>query len=102
VPYVKLGLAYSFWRASNTLGTSHYQGVSGTGGTWGTHAAVGLAFDLNPFDVYAAREFDQAMGVNSTSLFAEWARDDLTGLGLQNHVLRVGGSAWNFGLALEF
>lgn len=102
VPYGKLGLAYSIWRASNTLGTSHSDGVTGAGGTFGSHVALGLSFDLNPFDEYAAREFDRALGVNNTYVFAEWARDDLRGLGFQDNVLRVGGTAWTFGLALEF
>jgi hypothetical protein len=102
VPYVKAGLGYAIWRASNTLGTSHAGGVAGTGYSLGTHVAVGLALNLNPFDEYAARGFDDSLGVNGTYVFGEWTREDLNGLGLQSDPLRVGGTSWTFGLALEF
>jgi hypothetical protein len=102
VPYVKGGLGYALWRASNTLGTSRVDGVSGTGHSIGSHVALGLALNLNPFDEYAARGFDDSLGVNSTYIFGEWTREDLNGLGFQSHPLRVGGTSWTFGLAFEF
>ncbi len=102
VPYAKVGIAYALWRASNTLGTSSFGGVSGQGGSFGTHLALGLAFNLNPFDKYAAQNFDDAMGVNGTYIFGEWTREDYNGLGFQSDPLRVGGSNWTFGLAFEF
>ncbi len=102
VPYAKLGLAYALWRASNTLGTSSFEGVSGEGHSFGTHIALGLSLNLNPFDAYAAQNLDDSVGVNGTYLFAEWSRDDYGGLGLQSDPLRVGGSNWMFGLAFEF
>ena len=102
VPYAKLGIAYALWRASNTLGTSSFEGVSGKGHSWGVHYAAGLALNLNPFDPYAAQNFDDSLGVNGTYLFAEWTRDDFNGLGFQSHPLRVGSSNWTFGLAFEF
>jgi hypothetical protein len=102
VPYAKAGIGYAFWRASNTLGTSSSNGVSGTGGSLGTQLAIGVALNLNPLDAYAARNFDEAMGVNNTYLFGELMRADLSGLGFQQHPLRVGESSWVVGLALEF
>jgi hypothetical protein len=102
VPYAKAGVGYALWRASNTLGTSISQGVAGKGHSLGTHLALGLGLNLNAFDRYAARNFDNAMGVNNTYLFAELTREDLTGLGLQKDPLRVGGMNWTFGLAFEF
>jgi hypothetical protein len=102
VPYAKLGLGMAFWRASNTLGTSHYQGASGLGHSLGTQLALGLGLSLNVFDEYAARSFDESMGVNGTYLFAEWSRSDLNGLWFQQDPLRVGGTYWTFGLAFEF
>jgi len=102
VPYAKAGLALAFWRASNTLGTSRADGVLGEGESLGTHVALGIAVNLNPLDAYAATSFDDAMGVNNTYVFAEWTREDLDGLGIQSDPLRVGGTAWNFGLAFEF
>jgi len=107
VPYLKAGFGMSLWRATNTLGTSVYttgtgQSVAGEGHSIGTHFAAGVGFNLNVLDEYAARSWDEAMGVNGTYLFAEWAREDLDGLGLQADPLRVGGTSWNFGLAFEF
>jgi opacity protein-like surface antigen len=103
VPYGKIGLGYALWRASNTVGTSHANGISGEGSSFGTQVALGLAFNLNPFDIYAAQNFDDAMGVNNSYIFAEWTRSDLDGsLSSQKDVLRVGGTAWTFGLAFEF
>lgn len=102
VPYGKIGLGYALWRASNTLGTSNADGVSGEGHSLGTQFALGLAFNLNPFDVYAAQNFDDSLGVNNSYIFAEWTRSDLDGLGIQKNPLRVGGTGWTFGLAFEF
>lgn len=102
VPYAKLGLGLSFWRASNTLGTSHSQGVSGVGQSIGTQLAVGLGLNLNVFDQYAARNLDESTGVNNTYLYAEWTRSDLNGLWFQTDPLRVGATYWTFGLAFEF
>jgi hypothetical protein len=102
VPYGKLGLGYTLWRASNTLGTSNYNGVSGEGSALGLQYALGVALNLNPFDTYAAKTFDDSLGVNNSYLFAEWTRADLEGLGVQHNVLRVGGTSWTFGAAFEF
>jgi hypothetical protein len=102
VPYAKLGIGYALWRATNTLGTSSYQGISGKGHSLGTEIALGLGQNLNVFDPYAAKNFDADMGVNNTYLFAEWTRSDLTGIGTQQDPLRVGGTSWTFGLAFEF
>jgi hypothetical protein len=102
VPWVKVGLGLSFWRASNTLGTSSYNSTAGEGHSLGTHLGLGLGLNLNFLDPDAAREFDNSMGVNGTYLFAEWTREDLTGLGTQSDPMRVGGTEWTFGLAFEF
>jgi hypothetical protein len=102
VPYAKLGIGYALWRASNTLGTSSFGGVSGKGASLGTHVALGLSLNLNVFDAYAAQNFDDSMGVNGSYIFAELTREDLTGLGVQSDPLRVGGTNWTFGLAFEF
>jgi len=102
VPYAKVGLSMALWRASNTLGTSHAQGISGLGRSFGTQIGLGLGFNLNVLDDYAARNFDDSMGVNATYLFAEWTRADYNGLWFQSDPLRVGASYWTFGLTFEF
>jgi hypothetical protein len=102
VPYAKLGFGYSIWRASNTVGTSDFAGNLGVGGSMGTELGLGLAFNLNTFDEYSAKNFDESLGVNNTYAFAEYTRADLDGLGIQANPMRVGGQAWTFGLAVEF
>jgi hypothetical protein len=102
VPYAKLGFGYSIWRASNTVGTSDYGGHLGVGGTMGTELGVGLAFNLNTFDEYSAKNFDDSVGVNNTYAFAEYTRADLDGLGIQSNPMRVGAQSWTFGLTVEF
>lgn len=102
VPYAKLGFGYSIWRASNTVGTSDFAGNLGVGGSMGTELGVGLAFNLNTFDEYSAKNFDESLGVNNTYAFAEYTRADLDGLGIQANPMRVGGQSWTFGLAVEF
>ena len=102
VPYAKLGYGSAFWQASNTLGTSKYAGSVGQGYTVGTMLALGLSFNLNVFDNYAARNFDEGMGVNSTYIFVEWTDLNLNGLWVQSDPLRVGATAWTFGLDWEF
>jgi hypothetical protein len=103
VPYVKAGVGYALWRASNDLGTSNANGVSGEGHTWGTQLAVGIAFNLNILDEYAAKNFDEQLGVNNTYAFAEYMWSNYRGLGLQSDPLRVGDlGTWVAGLAWEF
>jgi hypothetical protein len=102
VPYAKVGLAVAFWRAYNDLSTSNYDGVAGKGHTFGTMAAIGAALDLNSFDRYTARNFDNEMGVNHTSIFLEYTSLLLDGLGVQAAPLRVGSSGITFGLTFEF
>ena len=102
VPYAKFGLAVAFWRAYNDLSTSTYDGVVGKGHTFGTMADVGLSLDLNSFDRYTARNFDNQMGVYHTYIFLEYYSLLLDGLGVQVEPLRVGSSGISFGLTFEF
>jgi hypothetical protein len=104
VPYAKLGPAFAYWNASNTLGTSTDRaGQSGQGVTWGSQLAIGVGFNLNFLDEYTARNFDESMGVNGTYVFAEWTDMNLDGLWVQSNPMRVGTtSTWTFGLAWEF
>ena len=102
VPYLKFGVAAALWRASNTVGTSYYEGTAGRGYSLGTQFALGLSFNLNILDDIAARSFDEDLGVNSTYIIGEWSDASLTGLGFQSDPLRVGGTYWTLGIAFEF
>jgi hypothetical protein len=101
VPYAKAGLGYALWRASNTAGTSSYNGVVGEGHTIGTQVAFGGALNIGIFDPNSARQLDESTGINNTYLFAEYMMSDLNGLG-QSHALLVGTNSLAFGLAFEF
>lgn len=101
VPYGKLGVGYGIWRATNSGGTSNIDGVSGKGGTWGTHVALGAAFALDALDRGAAVNMDNAIGINNTYVYFELYWLNLNGLG-QDRALHVGSSSWTAGLAFEF
>jgi hypothetical protein len=111
VPYLKGGLGYALWQASNSAGTSvsstargaQTNGVLGEGHTWGTQLAVGLAIDLNFLDRRASVGFDNATGVNHTYIFGELMRADLSGIfQSEAHTLYVGDYTWMSGVAFEF
>ena len=100
VPYAKMGLGMAFWRASNSLGTSSADNVSGKGHTVGAQFAVGISLHLNEFDNAASRNLDNSVGINHTYAFFELMSAQLTGLG-QTHALFVGANTWVTGLAFE-
>lgn len=105
VPYVKGGIGWALWRASDSAGTSTAtrdgQTVVGEGKTFGTQFALGLAFDLNVLDLAAARQFDNSVGVNHTYAFFEGFWANLDGLA-QSHAMYVGAYTWAAGVALSF
>jgi hypothetical protein len=101
VPYAKAGVGLAFWRASNDVGTSTYNGVAGNGHTWGTHFAFGLALSLNWLDPRASRSLDESVGINNVSLFGEWMFATLNNFGSKD-TLYVGTSTFVGGLSLEF
>lgn len=101
IPYAKAGLGYGIWRASNSGGTSDFNGVSGRGATLGPHLAAGAMFALDAIDHGATRNMDNAVGINGTYLFGEVYWGNLNGL-FQDSVLYVGTKSWAAGLAFEF
>jgi hypothetical protein len=104
VPYVKGGLNYTFWSiydGNDRVATSPGRMGRGRGGTFGWQGAVGASFVMNILDPGAARELDAETGINSTHLFFELARFQVSGLGQKNK-LRVGDTTWLMGLAFEF
>src|SRR5262249_52390976 len=66
VPYGKAGFAYGLWRASNSGGTSDFNGSKGKGASPGTSLALGVAFALDVLDTGASRNMDNATGINNT------------------------------------
>ncbi len=105
VPYAKAGLGYGIWRVTNPGGTTGAPAagggtVRGTGGTWGYHAALGVAFALDVLDRGAVKNLDTAVGINHTYVFAEYYWSVLNGIG-QDHPLRIGTNTWSAGLSFE-
>jgi hypothetical protein len=103
VPYVKLGLNYTFWTVydGNDKVATHMASGRGRGGTFGWQAAVGASVVLNFIDPGSARELDAETGINSTNLFFEYGKYDSSGLGQKNR-LHVGDTTWLMGLGFEF
>ena len=103
VPFGKLGLDWAYWQITDGNGNiaSDGNGGHGRGGTFGWHAAAGVALMLDFVDPDAARVFDQDLGVNHTGLTFEYYHSDISGLGQPNR-LHVGDNNWMLGLVLEF
>ncbi|MBI5535410.1 MAG: hypothetical protein HY898_21960 [Deltaproteobacteria bacterium] len=99
VPYAKLGLGYAWWRASNELGGSSYDGIPGKGHSYGLHAAGGLALQLDFLDRGASQQLDNSVGINHSYVYFEWLYSDLGGFGGKQ--MHVGTSSWVTGLAFE-
>ena len=104
VPYLKAGVGYALWKASNGLGTASYDSgdgrVEGKGRTYGWHLAPGLMLQLDFFDGHSSRQLDNSVGVNHSYFFAEWMKAGLDGFGAESQ-MRVGTSTWVLGLAFE-
>jgi hypothetical protein len=101
VPYVKVGADYAIWQTSNTLNVSRVNGEVGAGHTNGYHWAAGVSFLMDVLDAASAQNLDNEVGINNTYLFLEFTSSTLNGIG-QSHVLYLGDSTWNAGLAFEF
>ncbi|HQP35589.1 MAG TPA: MXAN_2562 family outer membrane beta-barrel protein [Polyangiaceae bacterium] len=99
VPYGKLGLGYGLWKASNELGASEQGGVTGKGHSYGLHAAVGLALQLDFLDAAATQQLDNSVGINHAYGYLEWMWSDLGGFG--GGQMKIGTSTWVTGLAFE-
>lgn len=100
VPYAKAGLGYAPWRAYGPNGTARTADAVGKGQSFGTHLALGIALQLDVFDRAAARDIDEAVGINHSYLWAEYFMANLNNFG--GNALRVGANTFAFGLAFEF
>jgi hypothetical protein len=103
VPFVKLGLNYTFWQVTDGNGevAVSSQGARGAGGTAGWQVSAGLGIPLDLLDRASMRELDAECGLNHMYLVAEWSHVDASGLGLGSR-LHVGDDTWDAGLLLEF
>lgn len=101
VPYGKIGLGLATWSASQTSGTSVYEGVEGSDTTWGIHTALGLMMSLNWIEPRAASRLHETGGIAHAYIFGEWMNSMLNGLGSRPQ-MRVGTSTVVGGLAVDF
>lgn len=104
IPYAKLGFAIGYWRAASDGTTEKAvkgsETISGYGLVPGMFAALGGMLSLSFIDPRASARLDQATGVNRISLFGEWSRFLLNGIGSKAQ-LHVGASMWVVGLAID-
>jgi hypothetical protein len=103
VPYVKLGLNYTFWKITDGNGdvARLATGDGGTGGTLGWQATAGLALQLDGLDPVSMHLLDGETGLNHVYLFWDYSHVDASGLGL-GHQLHVGDDTWSAGLLVEY
>ena len=101
VPYAKLGIATTIWRAFTDSGTSNFNGKEGFGATWGEQIALGGMLNLDWIDPRAAVSLDDATSINHTYIFGEWMFANLDNFGSSSG-LRVGTNTFCGGLAFEF
>ncbi len=101
VPYGKIGLDYYVWWILDAGDIASWNGHDGEGGTFGWHGGGGLMILLDPIDPYAARTFDNEVGVNNSYLFFEYYYADISNFGASD-AMYLGDNTWVAGLALEF
>jgi hypothetical protein len=97
VAYGKIGLGLGFFKTGNDLETQ------AKGHTWGMHYALGAMLLLDSFDIDAAAQLDNEMGINNTYFYAEWMMSRLDGFGhgTDKSVMNIGADTWVMGLAFE-
>lgn len=108
VPYVKGGLAYTFWWSTNGRGNiSRVEGAAddggdlvARGGKLGLTGAVGMSFLMNALEPRAAASLFNSTNIRGTYLFAELEATKADGFSSEGFDLSD--LSWNLGLMLEF
>jgi hypothetical protein len=100
MPYAKAGLGVGFWNASTAFRAVLADGEKSSGRSFGETAAFGAAVPLDFFDTGTSRGTDEALGINTSSVYVEYSLLELNGFGAA-HTLRVGDRTWVAGLMFE-
>jgi hypothetical protein len=105
IPYAQVGLMAAGWVAYNGAGeVAHARPPDtgkGAGWTTGVTAALGVAVTLDAIDPIISNEAYVDLGLQRTSLFAEYGWTKLDSFG-SNTALILTDRAWRLGLAVEF
>jgi hypothetical protein len=102
VPYVKLGLNYTFWWIRKGNGdVASVDGDDANGGSVGWQFNLGIAVQLDIFEPAAAKALDAGTGINHSYIFFEMMHLAADGFGSET-TLDVGDTTWLAGLAIEF
>ncbi|MBW2733023.1 MAG: hypothetical protein JRH20_11580 [Deltaproteobacteria bacterium] len=102
VPYIKLGLSYTFWFMDKGDGSiASYEGDDAEGGSLGWQINLGVALLLDVFEPQSAKTLDMDLGVNHTYIFIELYHLDANGFSGET-ALNVGDTSFLAGLAIEF
>lgn len=102
VPYVKLGLNYTFWWIRKGNGdVASVDGDDANGGSLGWQFNLGIAVQLDIFEPEVAKTLDANSGINHSYLFFEMMHLAADGFGSET-TLDVGDTTWLAGLAIEF
>jgi uncharacterized protein (TIGR03382 family) len=103
VPYVQAGLTAALWASFNGTGSVSRPDVGGRGSGWsyGYTTALGVGVDLGAVDGDLAREAYIDLGIQRTSLFAEYGWTRLNDFG-KSGALILSDRAWRFGVSVEF
>ncbi len=105
VPYAQAGLMTALWASYNGAGKvskgSAAKPGHGSGWTYGYTAALGVALALDVIDPQLSNEAYVDLGLQRTSLFAEYAWTKLDDFG-GGKALVLSDRQWRFGLSLEF
>jgi hypothetical protein len=104
VPYAQIGYSRALWISYSGTGAvskDTQNGGRGSGWTSGYTTAVGLALTLDSIDPELAREAYLDVGIQRTSIFAEYGWTRLDGF-KSDGVLILTDRAWRFGMSVEF
>jgi len=103
VPYAQAGLQAALWSSYNGTGNVSTPSAGGRGSGWsyGYTTALGVAIDVGAIDASLAREAYLDMGIQRTSIFAEYGWTRLNDFG-KSGALILSDRAWRFGLSMEF
>lgn len=103
VPYVKAGVAYSFWwmKDGSKKIAVNAQGEKGRGGVVGWQLNPGVMLRLDFLERGSAKKLDVSTGINHTYIFGEFQLTRLRNFGVGNPI-DLGDKTFFGGLAIEF